>query len=180
MDKESINTQIAIIVQVVRCIHIKQVLSELDPKPTLNFWRLIHGGFLDLSALDWCKIFGADAEPTHWKGVIDDKDTFREELLKACSIAKEEWEQYWNHMHDYRNQLVAHYTNDSDVSKYPKLDIALNSSHFYYDYLAKLLNDNKVEGLEPLQEYSDKFRAQVSEISETAIKATSEFKENVF
>ena len=180
MDKESIKTQMAILVHVVRCIQIKQVLSELDPEPALNFWRVIHGGFLDLSALDWCKIFGADGEPTHWKDVIEDKDSFREELFAALEVTKEEWATYWNHMHDYRNEFVAHHAADSDISTYPNLDLALNSSHFYYDHILELLNDGKVDGIEYRGMYSARFRAQAKEIAHAAIEATSGYTEEVY
>jgi hypothetical protein len=32
--------------------------------PSLNFWRLIYGNLLDVAVLEWCKVFGSDAEPT--------------------------------------------------------------------------------------------------------------------
>ena len=137
-------------------------------------------GFLDLSALDWCKIFGSDGEPTHWKGVIDDKGSFRNELFSSLKITKKEWTDYWDHMHDYRNEFVAHTSKETNVSTYPNLNLALQSCHFYYDYLFNMLNEGKVEGIESLEVYSKRFREQIVEIADTAIKATSGFNENVY
>jgi hypothetical protein len=46
-----LHKQRAMLVQIVRCIHMKSALTTIDEDPTLNFWRLIHGGFLDLAVL---------------------------------------------------------------------------------------------------------------------------------
>ncbi len=43
-----------------------------------------------------------------------------------------------------------------------------------------MLNEGKVEGIESLEVYSKRFREQIVEIADTAIKATSGFNENVY
>ena len=177
MDKSLIQTQMAILVQIVRYIHIKQVLTELDPNPELNFWRLIHGAFLDAPVLDWCKIFGSDAEPTHWKGVVDDKDSFRADLLRVLNITQSEWTSYWNHLHDYRNEFVSHSVEEAAVTKYPSLDLALQSCHFYYDYLLNRLQDGDVDEVERLGAYSKRFSEHTAQIAQAALDATKEFRE---
>jgi len=180
MSREEIDNQLSILVHIARCIQLKKVFNEIDPSPSLNFWRLIHGGFMDLPVLDWCKIFGANGEPTHWKGVVDDPAKFRTELLLKLEISQEEWEQYWNHMKDYRDELVAHFEAGTDVSTYPDLDIALKSSCFYYNYLYVVINEGKIEPTQFLEEYAERFYEQSKEIANTAYSATKGMKETVY
>ncbi len=177
---KKITTQIELIVQIVRCIHFKKELSNLDQKPHLNFWRLIHGGLLDLSVLEWTKIFGVDAEPTHWKGVVDDKKTFRRDLLKRIGLTKEEWRVYWDCMTSYRNECVTHHCDNPESTHYPKLDIALTSCYFYYDYLinkARSLGETRYP--DDLEEYCNRFSEQINAIAKLALKATENFQEKV-
>ncbi|WP_372777938.1 hypothetical protein [Litorivivens sp.] len=77
---------------------MKSALTTIDEDPKLNFWRLIHGGFLDLAVLEWCKVFGSNAEPTHWKGVVEDRVAFTEALLNSVGLNRDEWDSYWNHL----------------------------------------------------------------------------------
>ena len=180
MIEATVKSQKALLVQIVRCIQLKRIFEELNPEPKLNFWRLIHGGFLDLPVLDWCKIFGSNAEPTHWKGVVHDIDKFKNDLFSYLEITQAEWVEYWNHMKDYRDELVAHYDLDSDVSTYPSLDLALRSSYFYYDCLTSHVDGCMSDGEERLEVYSLRFYEKAKEIAAKAIEATSDIKETVF
>lgn len=177
MNEQSIKNQMEILVEVVRCIQLKRALSEVDPEPPLNFWRLNYGGLMDLAVINWCKIFGSNAEPTHWKGVVDDTQAFRTQLLNYLSIDFGIWEEYWNHMKKYRDEFVAHRLSNSIVDRYPDLEIASNSSYFYYSYLSKLLDD---ETIPKLNEYSDRFYGQSLEIAKVALNATKDIREKIY
>ncbi len=179
MNRDAINTQINILVQIVRCIQMKKVLAEIDPSPRLNFWRIIHGGLMDLPVLEWYKIFGANAEPTHWKGVVDDPEHFRTSLLEKLNISYQNWEKYWAHMKDYRDEFIAHFASGSDVSNYPRLDIALRSTCYYHDYLYVKINEGRIEQSPFLEEYAEKFYEQTKNIATTAYNATKDIKETV-
>lgn len=179
MNRESIENQMGLLVQIVRCIQMKKVLSEVDPDPKLNFWRLIHGSFMDLPALDWCKIFGSDAEPTHWKTVNSDHNEFRKSLLGHLKISEKEWADYWVHMKDFRDKLVAHHSSNTSVDKYPEFDIALRSSYFYYDHLRNISTESNSDPIENLESYSLRFYKQAREIAVKATEATNEINERV-
>ena len=102
-------------------------------------------------------------------------------MLISLGLSIEEWEGYWNHMKDYRDELVAHYEMDTDVSKYPDLEIAMRSSYFYYDYLQSTLNQEVLaEPLEGLEEYSNRFYESSKKIAAKAIEATNGIKETVY
>ena len=179
MDLKLINNHQAILVQIIRSIQLKKVLSDIDPEPDLNFWRLIHGGFLDLSVIEWCKIFGENSENTHWKVLVDSdegKSNFRDNLFSHLSISSAQWDENWNHLKDYRNDHVAHHNRDSSVAKYPDLDIALNSSFYYYSYLEGLTEGDRIDTIEA---YAERFYKQSRQIAEQAVAATSIFNETV-
>ena len=180
MDRELAETQRAILRQISRCIHIKQVLHAVEPTPHLNFWRLLYGGMLDLPVLDWCKIFGANGEPTHWKGIVTDVDDFRRVLLEFLNIDYGTWQRYWDQMKTYRDELIAHHQADTRVETYPSLEIALQSCYFFYDYLSDgLYHPAVVPAEERLEAYCEEFREQATNIAQAALRATADIEENV-
>lgn len=179
MDK--VLTQIQIVAQIVRCVQLKKVLTAVNPNPNLNFWRLMYGGLLDLSVLEWTKIFGANAEPTHWKGVVTDQDIFRRELLQYVGCTENEWADYWNSMKRYRDEHVAHHSSSPTVTEYPILDLALKSCYFYYDYLIKIARSaGETKFPDNLEDYCRRFERLSTDIAEAAISATTGFQELVF
>lgn len=165
---------------VVRSAQLKRALTSVDPNPTLNFWRLIYGNLLDVAVLEWCKLFGADSEPTHWKRVVSDHDAFREALLAALGINQPTWVAYWEEMKAYRDALVAHHAPETTVARYPSLDLALESSYFYYAHLIeKLRRLGEARFPDDLREYSGRFEAQAREIAGRALTSTARIPERV-
>jgi len=131
-NKEQLVIHLNRLVAVVRSVQMKRALSEVCPEPTLVYWQVIHGDLLDVAVVEWCKIFGADREPTHWKKVVDDHDSFRRELLTFVGVDDATWSEYWKTMKAYRDAEVAHKFKNPDLTHYPSLEIALQSSYFYY------------------------------------------------
>lgn len=162
---------------------MKRALTAVDPDPPLNFWRLFHGNQLDIAVLEWCKIFGSDTEPTHWKKVVltADQDAFRASLLTELGINQHAWAAYWDDMKAYRDSLVAHHFELPRLDKYPDLGLALKSVYFYYRKLIGELRDlGETKYPDDLAEYSMRFEAQAIEIARRAVAATKEMKEQVF
>lgn len=171
------------LVRIVRCAKMKSILSAVDPEPVLNFWRVIHGDELDIAVLEWCKIFGTNTEPTHWKAIVPDNDQsqFRADLIVALGINETTWADYWQQMKDYRDSHVAHHIESAKVSQYPQLDLALRSSYFYYTYLItqlRALGDKRYP--DDLKKYAANFEAQAKEVAHCAISATANIKESVY
>ena len=166
---------------VVRSAHLKRVLTAIEPQPSLNFWCLIYGNLLDVAVLEWCKVFGSDAEPTHWKRVVSDHVAFRRDLLTELAMDEQAWEEYWQEMKTYRDSLVAHHVDPNSLTRWPHLDAALRSCYFYYSYLIRELRnlgDNQYP--DNLEEYCERFAAQAKEIAQAALASTARFKERVF
>lgn len=171
------------LVHLARSTEMKRVLTELDPKPHLNFWRLIHGNQLDIAVLEWCKVFGSDGEATHWKKIVPpaSHDQFRDGLFGVVGVTAEGWAAYWNEMKAYRDNLVAHHIELKRVANYPVLDLALKSSYYYYSYLIKELRSlGETRYPDDLQIYCEAFESQVHEIAAAAVASTAAIKERVY
>ncbi len=178
---DELETQIRMVVQIARCIHLKRVLTITNPEPHLNFWRLMHGALLDLSVLEWTKIFGSNAEPTHWKGMISDHAKFKSDLLTCVGCTEVEWSNYWDEMKGYRDEYVAHHSASPSKTQYPTLDWAIKSCYFYYSHLiarARATGERRFPN--DLEEYCKRFAAQASEIANAANRATASYQELVF
>ncbi len=85
-------------------------------------------------------------------------------------------------MKNYRDNLIAHHIEANEVvSTYPKLDLALESSYYYYTYLISELRERGEKRFpDDLKEYSADFAEQATEISEKALDATNGMTERVF
>jgi hypothetical protein len=78
---------------IVRNIRLGREFSKVCPSPHLNFRRVIYGNCTDTAVQDWCKLFGADGgnnETLHWKTLATDVDQFRQDLLGALNITKDQ------------------------------------------------------------------------------------------
>ena len=83
-------------------------------------------------------------------------------------------------MKKYRDELVAHHEKKSRIPNFPKLDIAFDSSCYYYDYLCRELASPGAEHLcEDLQIYAQRFHDQAKTAAKAAIEATKDIQENV-
>jgi len=171
------------LVHIARSAQMKQALTAVDPDPLLNFWRLFHGNQLDIAVLEWCKVFGSDAEPTHWKKLVPiaDHDSFRSAMLAELGINNDAWAAYWEEMKAYRDSLVAHHFEVPRLDKYPSVELALKSAYFYYKWLIRQLRGlGETKYPDDLAEYAERFEAQAIEIVKRAMAATSDMKERVY
>lgn len=180
---KELKTHLFRLVHIARSGIMKRTLTAIDPKPSLNFWCLIYGNQLDITILEWCKIFGSNGEATHWKKIVPptDHNQFRAELIKMLGITEQEWEAYWNELKNYRDNQVAHHIEIYKVSNYPSLSLALKSSFFYYKYLIKewrLLGETTYPN--DLESYCIAFEEQVREVASQAVKSTMAIKEKVY
>jgi hypothetical protein len=180
--REKLIEHLGRLVHVTRSIMMKRALTAVDPDPHLNFWRLIYGNQLDIAVVEWCKIFGSDSEATHWKKVVPtvDHGRFRTDLLVSAGIAGRAWTSYWKEMKTYRDNLAAHHNSAVRVPNFPKLDVALKSSYFYYRYVIKELRAlGEARFPDDLEAYCINFESLAREVAANAIAATATIKERV-
>jgi hypothetical protein len=181
-----LSTVVIILTNLVRSIHIKQELSKANNNPHLTFWRVIYGNFMDISVIEWCKLFGSDrhSAPTHWKNVFpQDHQQFRTDLFASLQIDEIKWRSYWKEMKTYRDGQAAHYdfTKEKDIPNYSILNLAIKSSYFYYSRVVSELHSLNAYRHYPddLEKYCADFASLAREVSEAALAATAGIKERV-
>lgn len=173
-----------VIANITRCIAIKRALTNADPEPDLNFWRVQVGNLLDIAVLDWCKLFGSDDpkhQQLHWKNVFSDHTSFKAGLFGRLGLRQNTWDAYWNEMKVYRDQHVAHLDFiRRDITNYPKLDYALSSAMYYYKLVITELRALGETGFpDDLGIYYEKFLTQTSVIAKSAMLGTAGFEEAI-
>lgn len=181
--KEEVNKHMMRVVGVVQNALLKRALHDASPNPRLNFWRLIMGDLLDVAVLEWSKVFGSDAEPSHWKRVIPEADhaEFRSRLLRDLNTDEQTWRAYWEMMKRYRDNYVAHVDDRRAEDRYPDLTLALESSYFYYARLIVMWRAlGEVRYPEDLRDYAARYAAQARETARIAMASTAAIEERVF
>lgn len=178
-DQGTIGLHIMRVVAIVRNVALKRALHTVPPQ-SLSFWRLVSGNALDMAVLEWCKVFGTDAEPSHWKAVVGDHGSFRTGLLSSLNVSEEQWNSFWKSVRDYRNELLAHHSFNPTATHYPKLDLILESSIFYYQHLIGVVRATGDMRLpDDLRTYYSQFLDQATTIAKTATASTSSMSEMV-
>ena len=178
---DKIESHIERLVCLVRNATLRRVLHKVDPDPQLNFWRVSYGNLTDVAVIEWCKTFGADNEDGHWKNVVTDPNSFRSGMLNQLNIDRDEWDAYWQQMKLYRDNVAVHAGHSSEVTDYPRFDVALESACFYYQYLIRRLRVLGVDRKpDDLRSYAKDFEALAETAAQAALKATADIPETVY
>lgn len=99
-------------------------------------FRSICNALLSDATISWCKVFGANAEKTHWKVAVDDPSRFKGLLLRELNISEKEFQDYWREMMDFRNNVIAHFNSfHFESGSTPSFDIAMKSSAIAHKHL---------------------------------------------
>ena len=122
--------QYAILVSFVHNLAYHKVLfdSYKESNKKSEFWTRTINVYRERAVLDWCIVFGADSNETHWKKVVLDEqyqDDFRQYLRSATGITKKQIDKYWSEMTTFRNCYVAHRKDLLTYTCIPYMDQAL-------------------------------------------------------
>ncbi len=179
VDQEVIEETRRRLISLVRCANIKQALTEENPSPHLNFWRVIMGNMLDATVVDWCVLFGSDNERTHWKKIVPPNEHagFRAGMLNKNNVSEQDWELFWESMKRYRDKHHVHMGARRQNDVYPSLELALGSSYFYFDWLRR--KGFLIGAWPSLSEYSLEFRSLAGDVATVALQATKGISERV-
>lgn len=96
-----------------------------------GFWLTVHGNFIDVCVLEWCKLFGSRNGKYHWENTIPDAERFRRELLGTHGIDKTTLEKLWNEVKNYRDGFVAH-SEEQTTTDIPNMNVPYLLVTFYY------------------------------------------------
>ncbi len=181
LKEAELNEHIFRLAYVIRNAANYESFSKYQGTFTQNYWILIRNNFYDFAILEWCKVFGTDSEPTHWKKIVDDPASFRSGLLASVKLSEADWKDYWVKMLAYRNNFISHHQKDPTVKTYPYFDKALEASYYYYDYLIqKLRSLGSNEYPDNLKDYYNRCLKQAIKFTETAYNSTKDIKEEVY
>ncbi len=100
-----------------------------------DFSITISGNFIDISIIEWCKLFGAYGDNHHWRNLIgDDADDFSSSLHEHLSMSESDFKEYHQSMKNYRDVFATHWDDDGE-SKRPYLDSAFECVVFLHKYI---------------------------------------------
>jgi hypothetical protein len=101
-----------------------------------NFWRATNGNFIDMSVLEWCKLFADPKGKHHWSKIVSDPVGFKRELLNHLGIDEAALQKEIEAMRKYRDKFLAHLDSDP-VMNIPALNVAKKAVWFYHAYVVQ-------------------------------------------
>jgi hypothetical protein len=119
-----------------------------------QFWREVHGNFIDICVLDWCKLFAESKGKHHWRRVIDDKEHehFKADLYRTLGVTVDQFAEVITEIKDYRDKFVAH-LDDERTMRFPTLEVAKRSIVFLHARLGQPMTTEQFE-----ERYEQAFR----------------------
>jgi len=105
-----------------------------------QFWRTLNGNFIDICMLEWCKLFGDPRAQHHWSKCVTDADAFLSGLYERTELEEAGFEAFRLEVRAYRDKFVAH-LDELNEMKIPRLQPALDSVRYLYDYLVEHEDD---------------------------------------
>lgn len=120
-----------------------------------EFWITVQNDFLDISILEWMKLFGSYKDKHHWTKVIHDSEAFKINMLDYCHIGDDEFNKDRENIKKYRDKFVGHLDSEK-VMNIPRLHNALNAVKYYYKCVyVELPFDSRFHLPSDLEEYYD-------------------------
>lgn len=98
------------------------------------FWVNANGNFMDVSVLEWCKLYGDPRGGHYWRKVVTEPTNFFSGLLTHAGITEAHFEGYVNEMRAYRDKFLAHLDSEL-VMHIPVLAPAQLTASYLYEYL---------------------------------------------
>jgi hypothetical protein len=128
------------------CAYYKASWNGKETKATDEFWATVQGNFIDISVLEWLKLFGNHDDEHHWKKVSKDPVSFKDGILKDCAIAEDDFVNCRQTFKTYRDKFVAHLDSE-EMMQIPELQLALKLVMYYYDYVVSELSSSELRNL---------------------------------
>jgi hypothetical protein len=113
--------------------------AQRGPRRREQFWRTVHGNFLDVSVLEWCKLFGDLRAQHHWSKCVSDQPAFCKALYAHVGLSAAEFEAYRIELRTYRDKFVAHLDELNEIN-FPDIQSAIDSVRFLYRHM--LVNED--------------------------------------
>jgi len=120
------------------CAYYKASYENGSSKATNEFEVTIQGNFIDISILEWLKLFGDHNDKHHWKKVVENPDDFKSGMFESCSITEDDLVECRESFKTYRDKFVAHLDSE-ETMQIPVIDLALKVVKYYYECVSNEL-----------------------------------------
>lgn len=134
-----------------------------------GFWLTVHGNFVDVCVLEWCKLFGNRNGKYHWQNVTLNSQEFRRQLLNMHGIDDAELKRLWNEVKSYRDNFVAHLEED-EATAIPNLNVPYLLTAFYFRALQSDFPD--LQSISALPQYLDRYYNDCLKQAQEVLKYT--------
>lgn len=163
-NKDAIDISTHLHVSCVRNYAIRKAIQDnFDTLKHSNFWRVVSNSTLDIVVIDWCKLFGAYKESTHFKKCdIRGIDDFENQILVAGSINKSDYDLLHESILAYRDRSVAHIDINNWQVNVPFLSNAIEITYISFDIFAENVG---IKGFDIRLEFDAQYSATMDAIS---------------
>ncbi len=100
-----------------------------------DFWVNVNGNFLDMSILEWCKLFADQRGKHYWRKVVSNPIVFYSGMLHELGIPESKFEAFTNEMRTYRDKFVAHLDSEEIMHIPNNLILTQKTVSYLYDYI---------------------------------------------
>ena len=143
-----------------------------------EFWTLTSDAHLLRATINWCMVFGANSEPTHWKRLVQQSETamqsFREGLYAATGMDAGGWTNYWTSVTTFRAKFAAHCELEPFSDPLPNFNIALAVAYHYDNWLRHSIAPGIWEE-PPLQAFAEYLPRSATPLIDELFRATEMF-----
>ena len=139
-------TQIELLLSFCRSFAYRKCIKDYvnHTSPGTNFWIHTSNLCVHNCAIEWCKIFGAYNNESHWTKAFENSPEITSEIrvsvVAAVSRHDKEWESYQNEVKTFRDTYSAH-RNTNITAPVPFLDCAFDIAAIYYSYVVSSIRN---------------------------------------
>jgi len=151
LSKRIVENQLELLWNFTRSLAYYRAINQDFPRISTNreFWLNTMNTFYLKAVNDWCIVFGADHNESHWKQLPQDNvDFFKKEIrsliLEVTDFSKSEWDLYWEEMVGFRNGYTSH-RNVNISENVPGLDKAFEVAQAYFEKIKEMLKPSTNE-----------------------------------
>jgi hypothetical protein len=119
---------------VIRNAAFHRAMSSAGIKTPSEFWKTAQNNFLDVSILEWSKLFCDVKGKYYWKRLSADARKIELGLIDVLKISKEDFDSFCTIVKRYRDRFLAHLDTD-DVMEIPFLDIIIDSTIYLHTFI---------------------------------------------
>jgi hypothetical protein len=141
LEREIVEVQMSLLHSFAKSLsYYRTIRQDYDRlKSDKAFWSQVMNTALLRAVTDWCAVFGANSNETHWKKVVSVQNKefeteVRAMILIETNLSAIEWQTYWQKMCDFRNSYASH-RDPSYNQPVPHMEHALTIACCYFEWL---------------------------------------------